>query len=291
MEEPLPDRPVTRPADGGQPPAWRRLSAPTVSPQAASASLLGVPFEGTSGGRPLQARAPGLVRQALASSKTATAGEGPAIFDAGDVLAAPVEPEPTLDRIEQALAGIEELCPRALPLVLGGEHTVSLGVARALQPATIVSLDAHPDLWEAQHGREIGQGTWFRRAIEATGCQGVLLGARAARGAERDAIDELGIHQELPASLPEPVHLTIDVDVFDPSDAPSVVFPEPGGPTVDEVLGWIHAVCTRFEVRAVDLVEVNANRPGPTSRLAARAISAAIVADQADRPPSGPSPS
>lgn len=242
-------------------------------------ALLGVPFDGTSGGRPRQAEAPALIRQALPAAR---GPEGPRIWDAGDVLTPPVDVDGMRTRVHRALVSIHDAAPDGLPVLIGGEHTVSLPAVEALKPASIVSLDAHPDLWDEQHGRKVAQGTWLRRAVEALDCELVLPMARAARGEELDAIDELGVQAELPDELPEPVYLTVDVDVFDPQDAPGVVWPEPGGPTVDEVLALVGQVAARFELAGVDVVEVNAGEVGPTVDLAARVLATALAA--ADRP-------
>lgn len=261
-------REATRPAGG---PRWR-----AAGPAEAEALVLGAPFDGTSGGRPRQAEAPALVRTALGLGDEPAAGRP--VWDVGDVLVDPIEPEPTLARLAAAIRAAGEDAPAALPVVLGGEHTVSLAAVEALEPASIVSLDAHPDLWEHQHGRDVAQGTWLRRAIERTDAEAVLLGARAARGGEAEAIDELGVHETVPLDLPEPVYLTIDVDVFDPEDAPAVVYPEPEGPAPEQVLAWIEQIAGEHELVGVDLVEVNATRPGPTVELGARALATVVDA-------------
>ncbi|PSG97243.1 hypothetical protein BRD56_06165 [Thermoplasmatales archaeon SW_10_69_26] len=257
-----------------QPTSWQR-----VPPADADALVVGAPFDGTSGGRPRQARAPDLLRSALELAET---DDGAPVWDAGDVLVDPIEPEPTLARLE---ATIERACaqaPSALPVVLGGEHTVSLAAVRALQPASIVSLDAHPDLWDDQHGRSIAQGTWLRRACERSDAEVVVLGARAARGAETEAMEELGVRTELPAKLPEPVYLTVDIDVLDPQQAPGVVWPEPDGPGLDEVAELVGAVAGDHELAGVDLVEVNAAGPGPTVDAAAHLLQQALAAAGGD---------
>jgi agmatinase len=254
-------------------PVWR-----STGPREADAALLGAPFDGTSGGRPRQAQAPELVRAELGLAGASDEGTR-RVWDVGDVLVDPVEPEPTLDALATAVEAAGDRAPSALPVVLGGEHTVSLAAVRALQPASIVSLDAHPDLWDHQHGREIAQGTWLRRAIETTNAEAVLLGSRTARGGEAEAIDELGVREALPTDLPEPVYLTVDVDVVDPEQAPAVVYPEPEGPSAEVVLGWIEQIVGDHELAGVDVVEVNAGRPGPTVELAAAMLDAALAAD------------
>lgn len=274
-DEPLPETPVQRPVQPSVEGSTNGLRLERVGPTIADAVLIGAPYDGTSGRRPLQAHAPGVIRSILDWSST---DADLAVWDAGDVRTAPVAFEPTDARLRQAIGHARSLAPEALVAVLGGEHTVSLSAVRALEPASIVSLDAHPDLWDDQQGRSIAHGTWLRRAAEELGCEVVLPMARGARGHELEAIDELGVRTELPDTLPEPVYLTVDVDVFDPRDAPEVVFPEPGGPAVEAVLEAVEAVASRHDLAGVDVVEVNANQPGPTARLAATALTGALKA-------------
>ncbi len=239
--------------------------------------MIGAPFDGTSGGRPQQAAAPGLLRAALGLAQVPGDSQGLPVWDVGDVLTEPVDFEPTGERIEAAIERARATAPDALPVVLGGEHTVSLAAVRALEPASIVSLDAHPDLWEHQNGRQLAQGTWLRRAIERTDCEVSLPLARAARGGEQAAIDALGIQTTMPSSLPEPVYLTVDVDVFDPQDAPGVVYPEAEGPSVEEVLDLVARVASDHELVGIDVVEVNASHLGPTAELGSRVLSTALA--------------
>lgn len=267
--------------DGDQVAGWR-----PASPDEARAIVIGAPFDGTSGGRPRQGQAPTLLRTVLGLVGPTGPGSGWPAWDVGDVLVEPVDAEPTLARVEATIEAACQRAPDALPVLLGGEHTVSLAAVRGLAPGSIVSLDAHPDLWEHQHGRETAQGTWLRRAVEHLDddAEVVLWGARAARGGEKAAIDELGVRTELPDELPEPVYLTVDVDVFDPEDVPAVVYPEHGGPPVDEVLDVVERVAREHELAGVDVVEVNASQPGPTAELGARVLSRALGAHEQAHP-------
>lgn len=243
-------------------------------------ALLGVPFDGTSGGHPRQAGAPSLLRQAL--GLTDGRHGGVPVWDVGDVRTEPVDVLRLLERTRGTLDAVHRRAPDALPVLLGGEHTISLAAVESLDPASIVSLDAHPDLWDEQHGRRLAQGTWLRRAAERLDAELVLPWARAARGEEWGAIEELGIRTEIPPDLPEPVYISVDVDVFDPSDAPAVVWPEPGGPSPREVIDLVSKLAEARSLAGVDLVEVNAARAGPTVRLGARVIQSVIEAQDRD---------
>lgn len=248
-------------------------------PQGADAWVLGVPFDGTSGRRPMQRHGPGLLRAALAEI-AGQHGAAPAVsvLEAGDVRTDPVSTDVLDEHVQGAIATLDDQAPGALGVLLGGEHTISLPAVRALEPASIVSLDAHTDLWRETNGRSIAHSTWLHHARAELGCEVALPLTRTTRGEAEDAVQADDIHLELPASLPEPVYLTIDVDVFDPDDAPAVVFPERGGPSVETVLGTIREVAQRYTLCGVDVVEVNANRLGPTTMLGAAALLTALGA-------------
>lgn len=238
------------------------------------AVLLGVPFDGTSGRRPMQRHAPGLIRALWTGGDP---GPDPVrVRDLGDVRTPARDAATMCQRARAAVQAARDEHPDALPVVLGGEHTVSLPAVRALEPASIVSLDAHTDLWRETNGEELAHSTWLFRARQALACEVALPLTRTTRGEAEQVVQADDVHLDLPEDLPQPVYLTIDVDVFDPADAPAVVFPERGGPAPERVLEVVREVASSYEVCGVDVVEVNANRVGPTARWAACALAHAV---------------
>ncbi len=243
------------------------------------AFVLGVPFDGTSGRRPMQRHGPELLRALWTG---ADPGPDPVrVHDVGDVRTPDLDAATMCRRTREAVEAIREAHPDALPVVLGGEHTVSLPAVRALEPASIVSLDAHTDLWRETNGEQLAHSTWLYRAREELACEVALPLTRTTRGEAEQIVEADDVHLELPERLPEPVYLTIDVDVFDPEDAPAVAFPERGGPAPERVLETVRDLASRYEVCGVDVVEVNANRVGPTARWAACALATALTASTA----------
>lgn len=250
-----------------------------TGPKDAHATLLGVPFDGTSGRSPMQRHAPGLIRAALTALTTHATNHAPMnLFDAGNVHTPPRSTKTLNTRIQGALRHLNEAHPSTLPVLLGGEHTISLPAVRALKPKTIISIDAHSDLWKDTNGRKISHGTWLYHARNELGCTVCLPLTRTLRGDAKQAIQHPRTHQHVPEQLPQPVYLSLDVDVFDPEHAPAVAFPEPGGPPPRDVLGMIHDIAKSHELAAMDVVEVNANRLGATSRLAAAGVLTALAA-------------
>ena len=162
-----------------------------------------------------------------------------------------------------------------VPVLLGGEHTVTLGALRALEPDLVVDFDAHLDLRDRLMGYELSHATFMRRAMEELDFRLAVLGCRALSGEELDyagsnadrvtvvaAPDILkkgadaGI--EAVRSLLESAssaYLSIDMDVVDPASAPAVGNPSPEGLTVTHLLDIAHGVVDgRFE--GFDLTEV-----------------------------------
>jgi agmatinase len=138
----------------------------------------------------------------------------------------------------------------ATPVLLGGEHTVTLGALRALKKAGrefgVVQFDAHADLRDVYEGDPLSHACVMRRAVDDLGLPLFQVGVRALSEAEdrfrgeRDIpfVDAADLAADgtdsltLPPEFPGEVYLTIDVDVLDPSIMPSTGTPEPGG------LGW-----------------------------------------------------
>lgn len=198
-------------------------------------------------------------------------------------------------RIPDALGAIEAETARQLEegrfvLMLGGEHTVSLGPLRALQGRVpefgIVQLDAHGDLRESYEGRRISHACVMRRAVEELGVALLGLGIRSICQEEaefiegnsrishlngRQATDAPERFGELLDTLPEHVYLTIDMDVFDPTVAPGVGTPEAGGLDWHHVSAFIDLIAQRKKIVGADIVELAPTvERERTVRLAAR---------------------
>ena len=240
-------------------------------PDAAIPTLLGVPFDAASSYRRGAAGAPAAIRAALASPAGNTWTEGlvdlegaGTLADAGDL--ALDGASDARDRIEAGVARVLDGGGR--PIVLGGDHSITYPVLRALRrrhrALSVLHVDAHPDLYEEFAGNRYSHACPFARALE----EGLLdqlvqIGIRAATGSQRALADRHGVEMidmdawvagRRPAPV-HPVYLSIDLDGLDPAHAPGVAHPEPGGLSVREVLTELH----RLEVSIVgaDIVELN----------------------------------
>jgi len=185
-----------------------------------------------------------------------------------------------LDFLEGTVADLR--AEGTVPLVLGGEHTVSLAPLRACRPATVVVLDAHLDLRDAYDGNPLSHATVTRRALDVAD-RAVVVGARAGSRAEYERADADDVTVVPPADVPDwvagadleaPVHLSVDVDVADPGFAPGTGTMEPFGLAprrLREVVRGLAPDCVAF-----DVVEVNDRDQGEAAALAGKLLRAFV---------------
>lgn len=176
-----------------------------------------------------------------------------------------------MERVASALA--PHLAAKKFPVVLGGEHSLTSGVMRAVRAAFpdvgVVQLDAHGDLRSSYEQSPWSHACVMRRLVEM-GCPTVGVGIRSLCAEERDYIREHRLprwfaHQVVGrtdwiapaiATMPRRVFLTLDVDVFDVSLMPSTGTPEPGGMGWYEVVTFLERLFAEREVVGMDVVEL-----------------------------------
>jgi agmatinase len=202
------------------------------------------------------------------------------VVDFGDAPVIPADPVRTHAAIE-ALVG-DVLAAGALPVVLGGDHSISEPDIRAVAgvhgPVGLVHFDTHTDTGTEVFGVEVSHGTPFYRLVE----QGrldprryVQIGLRGYWPTEvefawqaEQGITSFFMHDVRALGIEEvvgrtvglvgegPVFLTVDVDVLDPAFAPGTGTPEPGGMTTVDLLWAVRALAERLELVGADVVEV-----------------------------------
>ncbi len=202
-------------------------------------------------------------------------GEGTRIVDIGDADIIHTDTEQSHDCIEEAVRTIR--AAGAIPVVLGGDHSVNIPCVRAFDdhgPIHILQIDAHLDFVDERHGVRNGHGNAMRRAAEQDNVTGLSqFGIRNVSSTAKDGYDAaremgsdiLSVRQiralgldAVVERIPEDVdiYLTIDIDGFDPSIAPGTGTPSHGGFLYYEVLELIAAVAKRQRIVGIDLVEV-----------------------------------
>jgi agmatinase len=163
-----------------------------------------------------------------------------------------------------------------VPLLLGGEHTVSVAGVRAAEPDVYVCLDAHLDLYDTYAGNDRSHATVTRRALE-TAEEAVLLGVRTGSEAEWDraaAADVTVVSpEEIGSWTPDfegGTYLSVDIDAADPGFAPGTGTPEPFGLAPREMRDVVRAVAPQSV--GFDVVEVNDRDDGQAAALAAKLL-------------------
>jgi len=180
------------------------------------------------------------------------------------------EPEVSLDSIENEVSRLID--DGKFPVIIGGEHTITLGSYRAFHrkydELTCVSLDAHSDLRDSYQGSKYSHACVMRRISELS--KPILIGIRSMDKREMDfkmdngitilyadeIINNPGIIESLKDQMGARVYLSIDMDVFDPSYVPGVGTPEPGGLDWFQILDIIKALNTWAEIVGFDIVEL-----------------------------------
>ncbi|HID17765.1 TPA: agmatinase [Candidatus Bathyarchaeota archaeon] len=263
--------------------------------------MLGVPLDRTSTYRPGARFAPLFVREAsmnveLYSFRLNVDGEKLKFFDCGDLI--------LIGNLQETLRRIEEVSRRIvdlgkLPILVGGEHTITCGVVNGLnlEHACIVDFDAHMDLRDEYMGEKICHATFMRRIIERVGADKLIeVGVRAACGEEVAYARNkglkfltmlesrrLGLKGAVKRLMDEVssfngVYVTVDADVLDPAFAPGVGNPESDGMDPNTLLSLLTEICGERTL-GFDLVEVNPNYDnGTTAVLAARILSEVLCA-------------
>lgn len=193
------------------------------------------------------------------------------VFDSGDIELPMGSSQMALDAISERTAEI--LDDKKLPLMLGGEHLVTLGafreVAKRYPNVHIIHFDAHCDLRQDYLGVELSHACVLRRCHDIIGDGkihqfGIRSGDRDewsfARAGHTDmhpfCLDGLNECIAELASKNVPVYLTIDLDVLDPSIFPGTGTPEAGGITFNELREAIYSICSRLNIVGVDVNEL-----------------------------------
>ena len=267
------------------------------------AAFIGVPLDiGTSlraGTRfgPRQIRAESVMIRPYNMATGAAPFDSLAVADIGDVAINTYNLLESVRIIEDSYTQLMQY--PVVPMTLGGDHTITLPILRAIArkhgPVALVHVDAHTDTNEDMFGEKIAHGTTFRRAVEEglLDCSRVVqIGQRAQGYASGDfqwGVDqgfrlvqaEQCWYQSLAPLMAEvraqigdkPVYLTFDIDGIDPAWAPGTGTPEVGGLTAIQALEIVRG-CRGLNIVGCDLVEVSPpyDLSGNTSQLAANLL-------------------
>ncbi len=279
-----------QPADASRSPRFAQVATfmrlpHTRDPAGLDVALLGIPFDGGVVYRPGPRFAPRDIRQhsSLIRPYHPVLKVSPfdvlRVADVGDVDVNPLNIEDTHARVDQSVTAIVDA--GAIPICVGGDHSLSLAVLRAIArrhgPVGMVHVDSHQDMWDDYFGNRYFHGAPFRRAVE----EGLLdthrivqVGIRGPVYSEEDfdfgrrhgvmviraedvAREGIGrVQEQLRAVSGGPVYLSFDIDGVDPAFAPGTGTPEVGGLTSREALEIVRAL-VGLPLVGADVVEVS----------------------------------
>jgi arginase len=258
-------------------------------------TLIGLPYDASSSFLRGPSLAPARIREELHSSQSngcsesglRVIGGGDGVADVGDLLL-----PATGDARGMIESGVRALIDSGgRPLSLGGDHSVTYPVLRALGPRapglTILQIDAHPDLYGDFEGDRFSHACPFARIMEeklATNL--VQVGIRTMNSHQRSQAERFGVRvidmrAWAAGARPElrgPLYVSLDMDGIDPAFAPGVSHREPGGLSVREVVTIIQSL--PGPIVGADVVELN---PTQDSSGASATVAAKLVRELASR--------
>ena len=188
-------------------------------------------------------------------------------------------PAEMIDRVESVAAQV--VGAGKFPVLLGGEHSISLGMVRALKnkypDMGVLQFDAHADLRDSYQGSRFNHACAARRIQEL--CPLVQAGIRSITEEEWSFLKSSGVTTvfarnmqsrdewlpKLIEKLPQKIYITIDLDVLDPAQMPAVGTPEPGGMSWYDLLHLLRLVSAQRHIVGFDIVELCPlpGNPGP----------------------------
>jgi arginase family enzyme len=287
--------------------AWGGLADPALPPPS-DVLILGLPYDGAACWRPGASQAPRRLRE-ISGSSPAISEEGyvvdPSLLrvrDLGDIApeanagggagggpaAGPGDAARAayFERVERAVGDTRRMAALAgrdaFLLAIGGDHSVTIPLVRGFaggfpEGFGLVSLDAHPDLFDSYDGSPLSNACPLRRALDTSRLKPdnvLILGTRSYNAVELDFMRERGIRfvpartidRTGPAAAVDlakerlaglgGVYLTIDIDVADPACAPGTGAPVAGGLSSRQLIDLTRGLLQALPVRAMDLVEI-----------------------------------
>jgi len=277
---------------------WNRINA--------DVAVLGAPFDMGTQWRPGARFGPRAIREAstlfsfghggaydFEDDVTYLPADSTRIVDIGDADIVHTDTTKSHANIEAGVRAILEA--DALPVVLGGDHSVNIPCINAFagqEPIHVIQIDAHLDFVDERHGVRYGHGNPMRRAAEKDHVTGLTqIGIRNVSSTAREGYEDArrmgseilsvrhlrslgvqGVLDRIPAG--KRYYVTIDIDAFDPSIAPGTGTPSHGGFQYYEVLELLDGLSRRGTVVGADLVEVapDYDPTGSTAILAAQVM-------------------
>ena len=234
--------------------------------------IVPVPYDGTSTWMKGSDKGPEAIMEASVNLEFYDVETGTEVHKKGIHTIAPVSenisPDALVNAVYQKISHL--LKEKKFPVIVGGNHTVSIGAVKAFSESfddfSVLQLDAHSDL------RQEYEGSRFNHACAMARCREyapfVQVGIRSMSAEELPYADKERIfyahdlyykkelYRKAAEKLSGNVYVTIDLDVFDPSLMPSTGTPEPGGPDYFELMHFLRDVAAKRNIVGFDVVEL-----------------------------------
>lgn len=242
----------------------------------AAIAILPVPYDGTSTWLKGADKGPKAILEASVNMEFYDIETDSEVFTHGIATLAPVtedsSPEAMAAEVERRVNALLE--DKKFPVILGGEHSVSIGAFRAFaehyEEFSILQLDAHSDMRPEYEGSTHNHACVMARGKEvATVAQ---VGIRSSAVEEKENIDPDRIFYahdikesdsswmyQVSQKLSDNVYVTIDLDVFDPAYMPSTGTPEPDGLAYRDIINLLKLINERHNIIGLDVVELCPN--------------------------------
>ena len=236
--------------------------------------IFGAPFDGTTSYRPGTRFASAAIRNESYSIETYSPYQDKdlcdiKVFDGGDLDLCFGNTEKVLNQIEDFTDKI--LSDDKLPVMIGGEHLVTLGTIRAVikkyPDLCIIHFDAHADMRDDYLGERLSHATVMRRCWDLLGDNKIYqFGIRSGEREEFEFSEKHnfinkfnfdGLCEVIKKIKDRPVYFSLDLDVLDPADFPGTGTPEAGGVSFKELLAAV------FDVLGINIVGVDINELSP----------------------------
>ena len=239
-------------------------------------ALLGVPFDQKSSFMYGAAKGPDALREAstgkAVNPETETGWnlkENSVVVDKGNIKVEGIDFKGVFVAIEKAVD--ETLGKKAVPIVMGGDHSISYPVFKALSrhypSVDILHFDAHPDMYTSFRGDRFSHACPFARILEEGGVNRLIqIGLRTVTREQREFGKDFPVQMfemkdlnQIPClEITRPLYISFDMDALDPAFAPGVSHHEPGGLSTRQVLNILHSL--KADIIGMDCVELNPER-------------------------------
>jgi agmatinase len=254
-----------------------------------SLGILGVPFDSTATYIPGARFGPNAIREASYNLENYNLHQDKKLeknlYEMGNLEVVHENFQKTSQYLESTINEFFDL--QITPITLGGEHSISFSVIKALnlEDATILHFDAHMDLRDTYQGEKYSHATVMRRIYDLNPGEIIQIGIRSGtkeevKFTESHEIDyftsswvkeNLSEMERLITSIKGPVYVTLDIDVLDPAYAPAVGTPCPGGLDPLELQKLIYCLGGK-DVVGFDVVEVSSRCVGDITSINAAQV-------------------